>query len=44
MRDKDDAARKILQMEVDGKRNQGRPKLRWRDLDRAMRWCPVKTS
>ena len=31
-RDKDDATRKILQMEVDGKRNRGRPKLRWRDL------------
>ena len=30
-RDKDDATRKILQMEVDGKRNRGRPKLRWRD-------------
>ena len=32
MRDKDDATRKILQMMVDGKRNRGRPKLRWRDL------------
>ena len=31
-RDKDDATRKILQMTVDGKRNQGTPKLRWRDL------------
>ena len=31
-RDKDDATRKILQMIVDGKRNRGRPKLRWRDL------------
>ena len=31
-RDTDDATRKILQMEVDGKRNRGRPKLRWRDL------------
>ena len=31
-RDKDDATRKILQVEVDGKRNRGRPKLRWRDL------------
>ena len=31
-RDKDDATRKILQMEVEGKRNRGRPKLRWRDL------------
>ena len=31
-RDKDDATRKILQMTVDGKRNRGRPKLRWRDL------------
>ena len=30
--DKDDAARKILQMTVDGKRNRGRPKLKWRDL------------
>ena len=32
MRDKDDAARKMLQMTVHGKRNRGRPKLRWRDL------------
>ena len=31
-RDKDEATRKILQMPVDGKRNRGRPKLRWRDL------------
>ena len=31
-RDKDDATRKLLQMTVDGKRNRGRPKLRWRDL------------
>ena len=31
-RDIDDATRKILQMEVEGKRNRGRPKLRWRDL------------
>ena len=31
-RDKDDATRNILQMEVDGKRNRGRPKLRGRDL------------
>ena len=31
-RDKDEATRKILQMTVDGKRNQCRPKLRWRDL------------
>ena len=31
-RDKDDATRKILQMTVDGKRNRGRPMLRWRDL------------
>ena len=31
-RDKDDAMRKILQMTVDGKRNRGRPKLRWQDL------------
>ena len=31
-RDKDDATRKILQMKVDGHRNRGRPKLRWRDL------------
>ena len=30
-RDKDDATRKILQMEVEGKRNRGRPKLVWRD-------------
>ena len=28
---KDDATRKILQMTVDGKRNRGRTKLRWRD-------------
>ena len=28
----DEATRKILQMTVDGKRNLGRPKLRWRDL------------
>ena len=27
-----DATRKILQRTVDGKRNRGRPKLRWRDL------------
>ena len=32
MRDQDEASRKILQMTVDGKRNRGRPKLRWRDL------------
>ena len=31
-RDKDDATRKILQMTLDGKRNRGRPKLRWRYL------------
>ena len=31
-RGKDGATRKILQMTVDGKRNRGRPKLRWRDL------------
>ena len=31
-RDKDEATRKILQITVDGKRNRGRPKLRWRDL------------
>ena len=31
-RDKDDATRKILQMTVDGERNRGIPKLRWRDL------------
>ena len=31
-RDKDDATRKILHMTVDGKRNRGRPKLRWRNL------------
>ena len=31
-RDKDDATRNILQMTVDGKRNRGRPKLRWRDV------------
>ena len=29
-RDKDEATRKILQMAVDGKRNRGRPRLRWR--------------
>ena len=33
-RDKYDATRNILQMTVDGKRNRGRPKLRWRDLVR----------
>ena len=32
MRDTDEATRKILQMTVAGKRNRGRPKLRWRDL------------
>ena len=31
-RDKDDATRNILRMTVDGKRNRGRSKLRWRDL------------
>ena len=31
-KDKDDDTRNILQMTVDGKRNRGRPKLRWRDL------------
>ena len=30
--EKDEATRKILQMTVDGKRNCGRPKLRWEDL------------
>ena len=30
--DKYEATRKILQTEIDGKRNRGRPKLRWRDL------------
>ena len=30
--DKDKATRNILQMTVDGKRNRGRPKRRWRDL------------
>ena len=30
--DKDEATRKILQMTVDGRRNRGRPKLRWQDL------------
>ena len=29
-RDKDEPTRKTLQMTVDGKRNRGRPKLRWR--------------
>ena len=33
-RDKDDTTRTILQVTVDGKRNRGRPKLRWRDLVR----------
>ena len=28
-RDKDEATRKILQMTIDGKRNQCRPKVRW---------------
>ena len=32
MWDKDEATRKILQMTVNGKRNRGRPKLRWRDM------------
>ena len=31
---KDDATRKILHITVDGMRNRGRPKLRWRDLVR----------
>ena len=31
-RDEDEATRTILQMTVDGQRNRGRPKLRWRDL------------
>ena len=31
-RDKDETTRKILQMTVDGKRNRGSLKLRWRDL------------
>ena len=30
--DKDEAMRKILPMAVDGKKNRGRPRLRWRDL------------
>ena len=30
--DYDETTRNILQMTVDGKRNRGRPKLRWRDL------------
>ena len=30
-RHKDEATRNILQMTVDGKRNRGRPKPRWRD-------------
>ena len=33
-RNKDEDTRKILQMTVDGKRNRGRPKLRWGDLVR----------
>ena len=32
MGDKDEATSNILQMPVDGKRNRGRPKRRWRDL------------
>ena len=32
-RDKDETTKNILQTTVDGKRNRGRPKLRWRDLD-----------
>ena len=32
MRDTDEATRNILQMTVYGKRNRGRPKLRWRYL------------
>ena len=31
-RDKHEATRKILQMTVDGKRDRGGPKPRWRDL------------
>ena len=31
-RDKDETTIHILQMTVDGKRNRGTPKLRWRDL------------
>ena len=31
-RDKDEATRKIFHNTVDGKRNRGKPKLRWRDL------------
>ena len=31
-RDKDEAMRTVLQMAVDGKRNRGKPKRRWRDL------------
>ena len=31
-RDEDDATRKILQIKVDGTRNRGRTKVRWRDL------------
>ena len=31
-RDKDEATRKLLQTTVDGKRNRGRQKLRWRDM------------
>ena len=31
-RENEEATRKILQMTVGGKRNRGRPKLRWRDL------------
>ena len=30
--DKDEATRNILQMTVNGKRNRGRPELRWRNL------------
>ena len=31
-RGKDETPRKILRMTVDGKRNRGRPKLKWQDL------------
>ena len=31
-RDKDEATRKLLQTTVDGKRNRGIQKLRWRDM------------
>ena len=40
-RDKHDATRRILQMTVDGKRNRGKPKLRWRDLVKDAMACRI---